>query len=261
MNSNQTYHGSDQTIGLSIVIPAWNEAGLIGDTLDRVNHALRESESNGLVTEIIVCDNDSRDNTAAIAHSAGAIVVSEPIRGIARARNAGARVARGEWLLFLDAGTYPRPELLADVRGLLHERKMVGCGSTMAASGGVWWMHLQVARINVYTLLTGMCGGAFILCRRDAFEAIGGFSDLLHALEEVDFVIRLRSYGFSKGQGFRILRRHPVVTSARRKCSLVTMGISFAVAALFLWLHWLLPRRLRIRGGWGLLEYWYGPRR
>lgn len=252
---------SDQPIGLSIVIPAWNEAGVIGDNLDRINHALRACDSCGLVSEIIVCDNDSSDDTAAIAHSAGALVVSEPTRGIARARNAGARVARGAWLLFLDADTYPPPELLVDVRGLLHESNIVGGGSTMATGGGVWWMHLLVAKINVNTLLTGMCGGAFILCRRDAFESIGGFSDSLYAFEEVDFVIRLRGYGFSRGQVFRILRRHPVVTSARQKCSFLTMGISFAIAAVFLWLHWLLPRRLRLRGGWGLLGYWYGPRR
>ena len=65
--------------------------------------------------ELIVCDNNSTDRTAAIAAAAGAIVVFEPINQISRARNTGAARATGDWLLFVDADSFPTRELFADV--------------------------------------------------------------------------------------------------------------------------------------------------
>ncbi len=251
---------------LSIVIPAWNEEECLQETVERIGAALRVNEANGLTWEIIVCDNASTDRTAAIARRAGARVVFEPERGIARARNTGARVAGGEWLLFIDADSYPPPELLIDVRMLVGGGRIVGCGSTVTTTSGTWWMRLKLEKDNLVVRLLGLTGGVFLLCWHQAFRAIGGFSDDLYAFEEIDFVIRLRCYGLVRGLGFRTLHRHPVVTSARTKGgteveSMLTMVVSYLGAFVLLVLHTLLPKPLRIPGGRKLLRFWYPTRR
>ncbi len=252
--------GEANPVDLSIVIPAWNEAESLEETIGRTAEALRANEADGFIWEIIVCDNASTDGTSEIARRAGARVVFEPERGIAHARNAGARAARGEWLLFIDADSYPTPELLTDVRMLLGDERIVGCGATMWPVGGKWWMRLKIHRDSFLMWCLGMGTGVFILCRHGAFRAIGGFSADLYALEELDFVFRLRCFGWLRGLRYRILHRHPVVTSARTKAGFLTMFVSYVVAFALLLLHILLPKRLRIRIGRKLLGFWYSPR-
>jgi len=82
---------------LSVVIPAFNEAELIGQTLGQIKYALSENYSGDFQWEIIVGNNNSSDGTSAIAAKAGAKVVFEPINQISRARNCGAGLARGEY--------------------------------------------------------------------------------------------------------------------------------------------------------------------
>ncbi len=248
-------------VALSIVIPAWNEAECLEETLDRIGAALRANHSDGLTWEIIVCDNASTDDTAEVARRAGARVVFEPERGIARARNAGAAVAQGDWLLFVDADSYPLPELMTEVRMLLGQKRIVGCGAMMTGIGGSWWMRAKVQRDTIILWLLGLAPGVFLLCRHEAFRAIGGFNADLYAFEEIGFVFRLRRYGRARGLDFGVLHRHPVVTSARTKGGIVTMLASYLVALALLLPNTLLPKGLRIRGGRKLLGFWYPSRR
>ena len=92
---------------ISVIIPAFNEELLLGETLRHVNAAMAGFSRRGWETELIVCDNNSTDNTAKLARAAGATVVFEPFNQIARARNAGAAAACGEWLVFIDADSHP----------------------------------------------------------------------------------------------------------------------------------------------------------
>jgi glycosyltransferase involved in cell wall biosynthesis len=80
---------------LSIVIPTFNEEKYLPGLLKTLQ------EQTFKDYEIIVADNDSSDATRTIAVMAGARVVGGGLP--ARGRNLGAEVARGEWLLFLDA--------------------------------------------------------------------------------------------------------------------------------------------------------------
>ena len=90
---------------LSIIIPAFNEESLITHCLNSLFDAINTQTSPEFSYEVIVVDNNSTDNTAKIAQQAGAQVVFEPINQIGRARNAGAAVATGDWLLFVEADT------------------------------------------------------------------------------------------------------------------------------------------------------------
>src|SRR6266480_2213937 len=87
---------------ISFIIPAHNEEHELPATLAAIRAA-----ASGLqqVWEIIVVNDASTDSTPQIAEEAGARLVSINRRQIAAARNAGARVAQGEYLFFVDADT------------------------------------------------------------------------------------------------------------------------------------------------------------
>src|SRR5438045_148531 len=100
-----------QRVKVTIVIPAYNEERLLPLTLSSIQEANRAFHERSWQTELIVCDNNSNDQTSGIARAAGALVVFEPHNHIARARNRGAAAATGDWLLFIDADSRPSVEL------------------------------------------------------------------------------------------------------------------------------------------------------
>lgn len=208
---------------LSIVIPAFNEARLIERCLRSVTDALAAHSTPGMTSEIIVADNNSTDNTACLANQAGAQVVFEPINQIGRARNAGAAVATGDWLLFLDADSVLSPELLGDILRVMKSGAYAGCGSTLSMPGLPWWADGILRCWTEMSVLLRWAAGALLVCRRDAFVEVGGFSQDLYALEEIDLSKRLRKWGLQHNLEFIILTTHPLDTSSR-KISLYSAG-------------------------------------
>mgnify|MGYP003302160596 FL=1 len=143
--------------------------------------------------------------------------MQEPINQIARARNAGATKASGRFLIFIDADTRIQPQLLADALHRLEQTPCVGGGSVIKFESevgvigriAIWaWKHIsKFARI---------AAGSFIFCRREAFEAVGGYDESLYASEEVRFSRLIKKWGKSNGLGFVILDNAPALTSARK---------------------------------------------
>lgn len=89
---------------VSVIIPTLNATASIGPCLG----ALTEGVMQGLITELVLADGGSDDGIAEIAEAAGAsLVTASPGRGTQLA--AGARAARGGWLLFLHADTVLTP--------------------------------------------------------------------------------------------------------------------------------------------------------
>ena len=117
---------------VSVVVPAFNEERLLAGSLAAIRAATRAFDDAGWACELIVCDNNSTDRTAEIARAAGARVVFEPVNQIARARNAGAARASGEWLVFVDADSYPSRELFAEVVAAIRGGRALGGGATVA---------------------------------------------------------------------------------------------------------------------------------
>jgi glycosyltransferase involved in cell wall biosynthesis len=247
---------SSEPIFLSIIIPAFNEEKIIEETLERIAFALSENQDEGFSWEIIVCDNNSTDRTAEFARRAGAKVVFEPINHIAQARNSGAGSARGEWLLFIDADTYPPPGLISDVLDLIRSGHYVGCSSTIKVDGGPFWYRINLEGHNIDMRLFKTCFGLFVLCQAEAFRAISGFNTNLYALEDLDFANRLKIYGKKLGRGFAIFHHHPVITSGRKGhlYSRWTMTKSGLIAL------WYLITKKKI-GGANNLPFWYDGRR
>src|SRR5688572_31376840 len=116
---------------LSVVVPAFNEERLLPGSLAAICSAMHALTDAGWSTELILCDNNSTDRTAELARAAGATVVFEPHNQIARARNRGAAAARGDWLLFVDADSYPDAELFRDVMREI-ATGCIGGGATVA---------------------------------------------------------------------------------------------------------------------------------
>ena len=193
---------------LSVVIPAFNEERLLPACLASLPAA------DDL--EVIVVDNNSTDATADIARAAGARVVHEPVNQISRARNTGARVAAGDWLLFLDADCVMNAGLYAEIRSAMRNERVVGAGSVIAMTGLPLWARTMLGGWNRLSRLCRWAAGSLVLCRRQAFRALGGFSEQLYAAEEIDLSRRLKRYGRAQGQRLIILQRHPLLSSGRK---------------------------------------------
>jgi len=201
---------------ISIVVPAFNEERLLGESLARIKSAAGAFEKIGWATELIVCDNNSTDRTAEIARAAGATVVFEPVNQIARARNSGAAAASGDWLVFVDADSHPSAELFADVAKEIQSGKCLAGGATIRLDQKYLVAELIAPIWNVASRWRRLLAGAFIFIEAAAFRKVGGFSNQLFVGEELELSQRLKKLSKETGKRIVILHRHPLVTSARK---------------------------------------------
>lgn len=201
---------------VSVVVPAFNEERLLADSLRSIREAMRVFEAQGWSSELIVCDNNSTDRTAEIARAAGATVVFEPVNQIARARNAGAAQASGDWLVFVDADSYPSRELFAELARAIRQGRCLAGGATVAFETRDPVIRLWIALWNLLSRAASWAAGSFIFCEAAAFREAGGFSQELYAAEEIDLFRRLKRLARRRGLGIVILHRHPLRTSDRK---------------------------------------------
>lgn len=218
----------------SIVVPAFNEERLLGESLRHIRAAMAVFAARGWETELIVCDNNSTDRTAEIARAAGATVVFEPVNQIARARNAGAAAATGDWLVFVDADSHPSPELFADVAAAIDRGRALAGGATLRMETPLRRARLANGLWNRLSRALRLLAGSFIFVESAAFRAVGGFSQELFAGEELDLTRRLKAEARRRGKRLVILHRRPLLTSAR-KARLYTCGelLRFFLRAAF----------------------------
>lgn len=202
---------------ISVIVPAFNEERELPAALRSIRRAMAAFEDRGWSSELIVCDNNSTDRTAAVAREHGAAVVFEPVNQISRARNAGAARATGDWLVFVDADSRPGRELFADVARVIEEGRCLGGGSTVRADATDFGSRVVIGGWNAFSRLTRWAAGSFFFCEVSAFRELGGFSLELFAAEEIDLSRRMKQLARRRGRTFVILHRHPLETSARKK--------------------------------------------
>ncbi len=201
---------------ISIVVPAFNEEKLLGETLVQIKAAAGVFTNIGWETELIVCDNNSTDRTAHIARAVGATVVFEPVNQISRARNSGAAAATGDWLVFVDADSHPSAGLFAEMA------KEIQSGTCIAGGATVCWdekhliANLFTPMINVGFRWRRLLAGAFMFVEAAVFQKLGGFSLEAWAGEDLEMSRRLKRLAKETGKRFVILHQHPVVTSGRK---------------------------------------------
>lgn len=202
---------------ISIVIPAYNEAQLLPATLAAATKAAQTFTQFAWSWEIIVCDNNSTDATAALARAGGAQVVYEPINQIGRARDTGAKAAQGEWLIFIDADSLPEPELFCAIANAIKSGHYLGGGATVRLP----ITTTAVARFyatawNRWSRLVDWAAGSCVWVETQAFKKVGGFGNEVYAGEEIGLSRRLKKLGSKQGRRFTILSQHPLLTSDRK---------------------------------------------
>jgi uncharacterized protein len=171
---------------ISVIIPALDEAGRIGETIQRA--------LSGENVEVIVVDGGSRDETRQIARQQGAVVLKcSAHRG--RQMNEGAAASRGEILLFLHADTRLPVGFDLTVRRCLQERNVAAGAFQFAVSGNFSGKRLVEWMVNLRSKIFGMpYGDQGLFLRRILFNSMGGYPQL-RIMEDYEMVRRLKKKG------------------------------------------------------------------
>jgi len=177
---------------ISVIIPTLEEEKYLPALLKDL------SSQNTRPGEIIIVDAGSKDGTLSVAKSMGAKVITSKKKSAAHQRNLGAKSAKGDLLVFIDADIRIRdPKTMEEV----------------AARQGSF--HAATARVSVITeekllrdtlfcahphliarISPRFCGrGAFMAVDRKAFEAVGGFDEKRIVTEDVEFFRRIGKIG------------------------------------------------------------------
>jgi glycosyltransferase involved in cell wall biosynthesis len=230
---------------ISFIIPAHDESRLIGATLASIEAA---AATLSLEYETIVVDDASSDDTAAIASAAGAHVLRVEHRHIAATRNAGARAARGDLFVFVDADTQVNADVVRAALQALDDGA-VGGGCTVQLPRPLpWHQHVALALTLPALRIMRIAPGCFQFCTRAAFEATGGYDERLFAAEDVVMSRALARLGRF------VLLRESVLTSSRKLHT-----FSLREHARLLW-HFLRHGRAML-GSRDRLGLWYEKRR
>jgi glycosyltransferase involved in cell wall biosynthesis len=175
---------------ISVVVPAWNAAATIGETLASIAAQTRRPD------EVIVVDDGSEDATGTIARAAGVRVIRQSRLGMAGAMNTGVAASSGTLIAFLDSDDlWSREKLAWQEAALLVDASLDGvfgnvrCFADPALGGGLLvpegerpgWLH-----------------GA-MLVRRASLQAVGAFDPDMGGAAFIDWVHRGQQLGLRFG--------------------------------------------------------------
>ncbi len=199
----------------SLVIPAYNEAERLPILLDTVDAARARYRGGADAIEVVVGNNASTDSTAAIAEARGCRVAYVEKRAIAAARNGGAAIAQGEIVCFIDADSRIHVETFNAIENAMADGKIV-VGATGVRpdrwSVGIFFTWLVAVPI---TYLMRVDAGV-VFCRRNDFEAIGGYDEEMLYAEDIQILQTLKRHGRTLGQRFGRARNVLAITSMRK---------------------------------------------
>lgn len=191
---------------LSVIIPAYNEEQTIGACLRAV---LKQGAE---VTEIIVVDNNSTDNTSGVVkeiqkQSPSVRIVFEPTPGVVSARNAGFASAKGEILARIDADSIVLPGWATAVRQFFADHPNAHAVSGPTYPYDVPWgkhfepiLNLFMVQANTKIAHTGELYGSNMALRATAWQVIQG--EVCHVqdfMEDLDVSIHLSRHHLAVG--------------------------------------------------------------
>jgi glycosyltransferase involved in cell wall biosynthesis len=182
---------------VSVIIPTYNAGSFIETSIDSV---LAQTLGD---FELIVVDDGSTDDTAVRLARYGSRIrqLTQPNRGVSRARNRGIQEAQGRWVAFLDADDAWKPTKLARQVELL-----AGQTLHLACHTAVWLAdeHLHEVELQRHhgshditpdnLVLYGnlvLGGGSSLLCDRECLVALGGFDEELSLCADWEMWVRL----------------------------------------------------------------------
>ena len=177
---------------VSVIIPTYCEEETIEGCLKSVSN----QNFKGRIESIVV-DSHSPDCTQLVAKRSADIVLDLNVRGVGRARNAGARAAKGEILLFLDADTYLENNFVSEmyrafgdsrvvcVSGILKNLERLEPLDRLFAVSHYGFTN-KLAEVSArlgFPLFPSVCCGA----RKSVFLKVGGFREDIACAEDISF--------------------------------------------------------------------------
>lgn len=185
---------------VTVVIPAYNEASYI----DRLLEAL--SRQNYPDFDVIVSDAQSKDGTDKVIkkyhNKLNIQLVQSPPEGPAAGRNKGAALAKGQWLLFLDADDdIDDPSFIKVLVTEASNKRWQTASAKIKHTDASWleqigsslnYRYIKLLAKTKHPVAPGWC----ILTRRDLFEKHHGFNEKIQFGEDYDYVSRVSKDGF-----------------------------------------------------------------
>lgn len=188
---------------ISIIIPTYNEADQIGQTISKTMAA-----SGPHQTEIIVVDDGSTDDTVALAKKCRVITVRSERKGRGAQMNRGASVAKGEILYFLHADSIPPQNFTNYIYDAINAGAISGC-FRLQFDYNHWFLRANcwVTRFNINAI---RFGDQSLFITKDVFLKSGGFREDLLVMEDQEIIHRIKKRG-----KFKVMNA-AVTTSARK---------------------------------------------
>ncbi|MEN6624971.1 MAG: glycosyltransferase family 2 protein [Candidatus Sumerlaeia bacterium] len=178
---------------VSLVIPALNEAGNIGEVIARARRVL---DGMGVAYQILICDGGSRDDTIEVARQAGAEPFLHVGKGYGAALRDGFARARGEFIVTMDSDLSHEPEFIETMWGVRDKADIViasryvrGGLAEMSAFRAVLSKILNITFTTILQIPVKDISSGFRLYRRSAVEQISFDANDFDVLEEI--LIRL----------------------------------------------------------------------
>lgn len=189
---------------ISIIIPAFNEESCIAHNIN----SIRKNGNPAHLTEILVIDGGSTDQTIETAKLAGATVILSPKKGRSAQMNYGASVAKGEIHYFLHADTIPPNGFTNDIVSAVKNGFNSGC--FMLSFDANHWLLKANAWFTRFDCDYFRFGDQSLFIHKNIFIKAGSFDEKLIVMEDQEIIKRIKK--FSR---FKIIKK-PVSTSARK---------------------------------------------
>ncbi len=188
---------------ISIIIPTYNEAEQIEQSIGKIHAAKGDHE-----IEIIVADGGSTDETVPIALSSNAITIVSNKKGRAAQMNKGASVAKGDVLYFLHADSIPPKNFTGSILNAVKKNFSSGC-FRLSFDHSHWFLKTSCwfTRFNVNAV---RFGDQSLFVTKDVFQKTGGFKEHLLMMEDQEIIHRIKKHG-----RFKVM--NDVVTTSARK--------------------------------------------
>jgi len=187
----------------SIIIPTYNEADKIVQTISKIHAANGRHEA-----EIIVVDCKSTDDTIEVAKQSGATIIESDRKGRAAQMNKGACAAKYQLLYFLHADSIPPRDFTGQILDACSKGATSGC-FRLAFDYGHWFLKAN-AWFTRFDVNAVRFGDQSLFVTKDVFEKAGGFREDLLMMEDQEIIHRLKKHG-----KFMVMNDY-VVTSARK---------------------------------------------
>ncbi len=180
-------------MNLSIIIPTLNEELYI----ERLLSSLRTQTLDGKL-QIIVSDGNSNDKTKNIVNKfyrdfTDITFIENTKRGVAKQRNAGAKNAKYEYILFLDADMLLPPNFLKKLELRVHKLKnknIIALATHLPTTKNIFdWLFtfIVMGYVSAMKFIKPVCAGSFLLTTRSIHKNINGFNETIFIAEDIDY--------------------------------------------------------------------------